>query len=350
MIPYPDQISAVEAAVRHHRGVIQAVTGFGKSVTMALLIQKLQVKTLIVVPNLELKTQLRSTFMSYFGNLDNITIENIDSKNLEKFSDYDCLIIDEAHHVAAKTYRKLNSKVWTKIYYRYFFTATPFRSRKEDTILFESVAGQIIYRVGYKTAVQKGYIAPAEPYYYDLKKVKPKGKIKKYGDMYSELIVNKEDRNNLIADLVSSLYHSNISTLVLVKQIEHGKIIQDLLNKKGLDIPFANGQDENSRIKILEFSLKEIPVLIASSIVGEGVDTKPCEYVILAGGTGKSSIQLLQNCGRALRKYPGKDSGKIIAFREASHKWFVDHFRFFYKTIAEEYDVLPEKLEVGKNE
>ncbi len=60
--PYPEQNEAARVCASKHRGCVSAVTGFGKSVTMALLIARLQVKTLIVVPNLSLKTQLKDFF------------------------------------------------------------------------------------------------------------------------------------------------------------------------------------------------------------------------------------------------------------------------------------------------
>src|SRR4051812_39976032 len=128
--PYPEQNEAVEAATRLHHGIIAMPTGMGKSITMALLTNALQVRTLIVVPNLNLKEQLTETFLRLFGNLDNVTIENIDSPRLPKATNSDCLIIDEAHHAAASTYRTLNKTAWAGIYYRFFFTATPFRSQE----------------------------------------------------------------------------------------------------------------------------------------------------------------------------------------------------------------------------
>ena len=122
--PYAEQREAAEVLCRRN-GIASMPTGSGKSITMALLINKLQVKTLVVVPNLELKQQLTSSFKSYFGTLANITIENIDSSRLDSMIDFDALIIDECHHGAADTYRKLNKTAWKGIYHRACFTATP---------------------------------------------------------------------------------------------------------------------------------------------------------------------------------------------------------------------------------
>ena len=166
--PYKEQLEACNAALKSHRGCLSMATGTGKSITMAMLIAKLGVKTLVIVPNLQLKQQLTETFKHCFGNLNNITVENIDSRSLHKQSDYDCLIVDEAHHSAAKTYRTLNKKYWTNIYYRFFFTATPFRSNTEELLLLQSITGEVIYTLDYFAAVNSGLITPVEAYYIEV--------------------------------------------------------------------------------------------------------------------------------------------------------------------------------------
>src|SRR5271166_582240 len=134
--PYPDQGLAVDLAVKANRGIISMVTGSGKSLVIRMIIQRLNVPTLVVVPNLELKRQLSESLKG----LDNVTVENIDCKSLMTARDYGCLIIDEAHHVASKTYQRLNKKAWNGIYHRYYLTATPYRTVKEEQILFEAIA------------------------------------------------------------------------------------------------------------------------------------------------------------------------------------------------------------------
>lgn len=335
--PYPEQAEAVDVAAKYHRGILSMVTGFGKSITMALLIYRLQVRTLVVVPNLELKRQLTETFRSIFGTNKNIVIENIDSPKLKTLTDFDCLLIDESHHVAAKTYRKLNKTAWKGTYYRYFFTATPFRSRDEEQLLFESVAGQVIYSVSYKDAVAKGYITPIEAYYYELPKIPVRGYT--WAEVYKELVVDRADRNDLIAELMFKLEEEKKSTLCLVKEINHGDELKRLTG-----IEFANGQDETSKEYIREFSLGALGSLIGTvGVVGEGVDTKPAEYVIVAG-LGKSRPAFMQQCGRGVRMFKDKESCKIILFKDASHKWTLAHFNAQCKILRDEYGVKAVKL------
>lgn len=338
--PYQDQIKAAKVAAAANRGTVSMCTGFGKSLTIALLIDKLQVKTLIVVPNLALKSQLTRSIKEWFGDTKHITVENIDSKKLLNSNDYDCLIIDEAHHVAAFTYRKLNKTAWKDIFHRYFFTATPFRSKAGEDILMESVSGEVIYTVDYHKAVELKAIVPLEAYVIDLPKIPVEGIT--WASVYSELVVNNEHRNALITKLLLSFTKERRSALCLVKELKHGTALSH-----GGAFPFANGIDEESQDMIDSFSSKASGCLIGTvGVMSEGVDTKPCEFVIIAG-LGKSKSQFMQSCGRAVRKYPGKQSAKVILFRDPSHRWTLQHFKEQCKVLLDVYGVVPDRLEVS---
>ena len=332
---YKAQEDATLAAVTQSHGIISMPTGTGKSLVIANIIASLNVKTLVVVPNLEIKKQLSETFKTCFGSLKNITIENIDSNALESSRNHDCVIVDEAHHEAAKTYQKLNKSVWGGIYYRFSITATPFRSNTEENILFKAIAGDLIYELKYKEAIKEGYIVPIEAYYIEL----PKQKIDAFtwAQVYSELVVNNQHRNNIIIDLMTQLDSSKISTLCLVKEIKHGE---------ALGFPFVNGQDEDSRSLIDDFNKRRIYTLIGTNgVIGEGVDTKPCEYAIIAG-LGKAKSAFMQQVGRTVRTYPGKESAKIIIFKDKSHKFTLRHFNEQCKILKEEYGIIPQKLDI----
>lgn len=332
---YPWQIEALRAAIWNIRGIISAPTGTGKSRVISLIGQSLNHKTLVVVPSLEIKKQLGEALEA----LQNVVVENIDNPNLADMTDFDVLIIDEAHHVAAKTYQKLNKTAWNKIYYRYFLTATPFRNDTEEQLLFESIAGDVIYELTFKEAVKEGYIAPIEAYYIEIPKQKTDAYT--YREVYNELVINHETRNKDIASILMRLQDGLASTLCLVKEVQHGRILSDLTG-----IPFACGEDEFSRQYIHQFKAGKIPVLIGTTgILGEGIDTKPCEYVIIAG-LGKAKSHFMQQVGRAVRKYPGKDSAKVILIKDRSHRFLVRHFNEQKKILLEEYGVIPVKLDI----
>lgn len=337
--PYKDQLKAVERLLGYYRGVCSMPTGTGKSFVIAMLLVESGLKTLIVVPTLELKYQLTESLQSLISSTEGITVENIDSTALKTAKDYDCLIIDECHRSAAQTYRNLNKAAWNNIRWRYSFSATPFRNDIEEQLLYEGVAGSVIFELSYKKATDMGYIVPADFYYYELPKIVTEGYT--YAEVYKDLIVNNDYRNALIADLMTNLYKNDKYCLCLVKEIAHGEILEKLTG-----IPFANGQDEDSRQWIKTFSSGKLKCLIGTEgILGEGVDTKPCEYVIIAG-IGKARSAFMQKVGRALRRYGDKESAKVIIFKDKSHKWSLTHFKTQCKIVEVEYNTQPIKLEI----
>ncbi len=336
MTPRADQIAAKNAALKAERGIISMVTASGKSFVIALICRDLNLKTLIIVPTLGLKEQLTESLLVALGPGHKVTVENIDSSALPGLTDFDCLIIDEAHHVAASTYRKLNRTAWKGIYYRYFFTATPFRNDDEEQLLFESIAGQVIYELDYKTAVSKKIIPPIEAYYIEI----PKQDTDAYTwkEVYSQLVVNNEIRNDIIRGALFTLAINEKSALCLVKEIAHGNKLAPII--------FANGQDDRTSSFIKRFNTREIIILIGTSgILGEGIDSRPAEYVIIAG-LGKAKSSFMQQIGRVLRPYPGKESGKVILIKDRSHKFTLRHFNIQCKILKEVYGVKPMKLEI----
>lgn len=332
---YKWQIDAVTECVMNKRGIVSAPTGTGKSRAMKLLVQALSMKTLIIVPSLEIKKQL----LEVFSDVPLVTIENIDATLLKTMVHYDCLIVDEAHRSAAKTYQKLNRTAWGDIYYRFFFTATPFRNDDEETLLFEAIAGQVIYKLDYQTAIKENYIVPVESYY--LEAPKQDTNAYTYAQVYSELVVNNTPRNVIIANLLTNLHSSGKSTLCLVREVEHGRILSELTG-----LPFVSGADDESRKYIRQFNNNNIKVLIGTTgILGEGVDSRPAEYIIIAG-LGKAKSQFMQQVGRGVRRYEGKDSAKVIIFRDSSHKFLLRHFGSQKKVLLDEYGVKALKLKI----
>jgi superfamily II DNA or RNA helicase len=137
------------------------------------------------------------------------------------------------------------------------------------------------------------------------------------------------------------LQAAEIPTLTLVKEIAHGKALEKLSG-----VPFVNGQDAESRQYIADFNAGRLKALIGTTgVLGEGIDTRPCQYVIVAG-LGKAKSAFMQQVGRSVRKYPGKETAKILIFKDKSHKWLANHFNAQKKILIDEYGSAPAKLEV----
>jgi superfamily II DNA or RNA helicase len=354
--PYLEQTAAAAAALEYGRGIIVGPTGVGKSTIAAEIIDAFRVRTLLVVPSLELKRQLTEGLREYFGQSSVgplvkgkpahlVTVENVDALDPDKVIEgIDLVLIDEFHHSGAATYRQLNKTAWSKVYFKIGLTATPFRSRDAERLLLESVLSHVIYRIEYQTAVDKGYIVPMEAYYVELPEIKMKGPAKDWQSVYKELVVERPDRNKIIADMACNLEREGISALVLVKQVNHGKLISEFVEAEGVQIPFVKGENDDNREVIQAFNKRKYNVMIGTNgILGEGVDTKPCEYVIV-GGLGKSKNAFMQQVGRGFRRFGDKVSCKIVLFYDPTHEWTMEHFRSQCQYLLDEYGITPTKL------
>lgn len=335
----PEQFEAAEAAVREHRGIIVAPTGFGKSIVAATIIASLGVRSLLIVPTLALKRQLTEDLRRFLGDevFDRLVqVNNVDAIDPKKPANVDLVIIDEFHHSGAMTYRELNKHAWKDVYYKFGLTATPFRSQDHERLLLEGVLSKVIYQVTYQKAVSKGYIVPIEAYYIDLPKVAVEGTT--WPEVYRELVVKRKDRNEIILTLIARFGTTGHSTLCLVKEIAHGRELSDC------GLAFASGVDGNSSRLIEQFNSRALSVLIGTEgVLGEGVDTRPAEVIIIAG-LGKSKNAFMQKIGRGFRRHGDKESCKVILFRDASNRWTLDHFRAQCKYLKDEYDVKPVKI------
>lgn len=338
-IAYPDQVEAVRLAGKCGRGGIIAPTGTGKSRIIAEIIALFKLRTLVVVPSLEIKRQLEEGLSEALGGSNpNLFIENIDSQRLKTLKNIDLLIIDETHHAAAKSYQTLNKTAWSSVYHRFFLTATYFRNQENEQLLFEAICGPPIFELTYKDAVDKGYIVPVEAFYWPV--IPTKTASNTWAKVYSDLIVNNLARNERIAWHLLLNAKQQIPTICLVKEVRHGKILAEMTG-----LPFVNGQDAASREHIQQFNQGSITALIGTEgVIGEGVDTKPCQTVIIAG-LGKAKSAFLQKIGRGVRKYKTKTVCHVILFKDSSHKWTLRHFKEQVNILKEVYGVEITKLE-----
>ncbi len=364
--PYAEQVEAAEAAAdpaNEGRGILVAPTGFGKSMVDAMVLDSFQVPSLIVVPRVGLKKQLIADLRRMFppelvGPLVNgkrkyfFTVENLDQLDPDvPIEDIDLVLLEEFHHSGALTYRTLNEKAWAGVYFKFGVTATPFRSDSNEKLLLESVLSEVIYRVPHDLAVEKGYIVPFEAYFLDLPPVKVTGDNPKFATVYRQLVVERDDKNEMTAKIAARLIELGLSTLILVKQVDHGHEIEDQLAGLGCLVPYAKGENDDNEPYFKAFNrLEETGLIGTTGVAGEGRDTKPCEWVVLAT-TVKSRVLFMQCAGRAARvfTYPDgrkKESGKILLFRDPSHPWTLSHFEACVQYLLEEYGVSCQKLEL----
>lgn len=284
---------------------------------------------------------------------DNIIIVSKDSiirnlKMLDKWAKNEeeiYLVIDEAHHATAKSYRRIidhiNQKELTlKIL---GLTATPFRtSKQEQGLLGKIFTDDIVYKVDLDTLIKKGILSTPICESCDtdiilgdnlgLNAIKSIEHLDIIPEDIAEYIADNKERNRFIVKTFfkNDNYKRYGQTLVFALNRTHAFTLKALFDQYGekygikagvivsgtsaefIGIDISN--KENQR-QIEAYSKGEIQILINVNILTEGVDLPKTQTVFLTRPT-ISSVLMTQMIGRALRgeKAGGTENAYIVSF------------------------------------
>jgi len=136
---------------------------------------------------------------------------------------------------------------------------------------------------------------------------------KSYRKEYEENYCGSTALLNWMQGLLTEIIPSDEQVLILVDQKDKaGKVIHKFLKKCGIENTYISGDNKNEEADavIEAFNEKEIRVLVATGVLGEGIDLKSTQHLILGGG-GKSEIKLVQAIGRCVRLYPDKPESYV---------------------------------------
>lgn len=214
------------------------------------------------------------------------------------------LFVDECHHSAAETHDSVTMKCAAPI--RFGLSGTPLdRTDGSDLRLLGSM-GPVIATVTNKELMDRGVSAKTGLIFDSLKDAGGLAYNAQYQTAYKKGIVENAELLEKVVDWTKIFYEEGLSVLVLCEEIKQGKAIDKALWEEtgGLFIPhqFIHGDLASStRSSALEdFGSRNLPVLVASRILDEGVDVPTVDALILAGSR-KSRIKTMQRLGRGLR-------------------------------------------------
>jgi len=337
------QKEAVEEFLQEKIGILQIGTGGGKTEIAIEIIRRLGVQTLFVVDKIELLRQTKKRIEEALGievgqigsgvkEIKPITVATVQTliKNIGEYSKYlgnvRLCIFDETHKVAAKSYLRISQHLINSEY-RLGISGTAFRDDGND-MMINAVTGYKCFDLSSKRLIDEGWLV--RPTIVFLKEYMDKNEIddltnkcktglinetENYADFYSQFIVKNENRNKLIYDVTEK--HKGKKTLIIVKLIEHGNILEELIP----DSKYLHGStNKTEREKMFEdFTKGELNVLISTiSIFAEGIDIPALDMVINAAAN-KGDVKTIQVLGRILRKMEGKEGALYIDFLDESN-------------------------------
>ena len=327
-----DMKERIEKALRLHRSVMaQMPTGTGKTYLLTAVIDSFVSnnsieKVWIVAHRRELVSQIDDTvrkFHSYSASNTSSLLSSVKAMSIQwLMRHYDeieeepgMIVIDEAHHALAKTYKEM----WERFPKAKFLglTATPCRlNGKGFTDLFDV----LVQSWGVPEFISKGRLAT-----YDFVSIKSDGVTQRlidslqkrgadgdYQNKEMDMLLNKKPS---IERLYRSLeeYGKDRKGIVYAINISHAQKITKLYQEHGVKAiaidsktPAAERQQD-----IEAFKKGDIQVLVNVDIFSEGFDCPDVEFVQLARPT-LSLAKYLQMVGRGLRVAKGKKNCVII--------------------------------------
>lgn len=253
------------------------------------------------------------------------------------------LVIDEAHHAVAKSYKKIIQYVadHTKSMKLLGLTATPFRtSEDEQGALKQVFTDDIVYKTDLDTLIKKGILAT--PTFIDcntniqftehlgVQALKSIENLDTLPENIANDIANNKERNRIIVEEYLHNYEKYGQTIVFALNKVHAIALNKLFNEKGkaygirsefiisevqdmiTGITISNADNER---KIEAYRNGEIQVLINVNILTEGTDLPKTHTVFLTRPTVSTTL-MTQMVGRALRglKAGGTKEAYIVTF------------------------------------
>ncbi len=331
----------VERTVHNrYRNLLVAATGTGKTVISAFDYKNFRnnsksSKLLFVAHRKEILQQAKATFQGVlkdnnFGDLwvdgleptSNeylfVSVQTLNNrlKDLKLSPDYfDFIILDEAHHGAASSYRPFLNYFQPKVLLG--LTATPERNDNEN--ILEDFCNRIAAEIRLPEALNKKLLSPFQYFgitdSIDLSKVKwEKGKY-----VVSELTSIYTKNNVRVGEIIYNLdkYTNDINDVRAIGfcvTIEHATFMAEKFCLAGLKAECLTSKNSSERDKIREqFRKKEFNYLFVVDIFNEGVDIPEIDTVLFLRPTESLTV-FLQQLGRGLRLAEGKDCLTVLDF------------------------------------
>lgn len=311
------------------KALVVSATGSGKTYLAAFDARNFDAKRLLFVVHRDaILSEAKVTFENVFGASKSYGLytgkkQDIDcdfvfatntmiSKHLDDFdkNEFDYIVLDEAHHVAASTYRSIMQ------YFNPEFvlglTATPERMDNED--VFELFDQNVPYELRLNDAINNNLVVPF--HYYGIRddlvdySIEDKNKIAKE--------ISKNDNIAFIhKEIQKHLPDDKLKAIAFCSSIAHAELMAEEFNNIGYcSVSLTGSNDLGQRLKAfndLQDEDNELQIICTVDILNEGVDIPAVNMILFLRPTESSTI-FLQQLGRGLRKYINKEYVTVLDF------------------------------------
>ena len=381
--PYPHQRRILELLQvereRHdrHRNLVVAATGTGKTIVAGLDYRKLReqyanAKLLFVAHRREILRQSRSTFRAIvrdgaFGelyvdgdrpdlwthvfasiqSLSSLSIEEIDPQH------FDVVIVDEFHHAAAPTYRRLLDHLRPRELLG--LTATPERADGVD--ITEWFGGRIAAEIRLWEALEEGLLVPFQYFgiHDDVTLEALEWKRGGYATTDLEEIYTGNDARTakVLSALVENIPNPReMRALGFCVSIAHASYMAERFSAAGVPAEALTAQTPSHErdAALRRLRQRDTNIIFSVDLFNEGLDIPEVDTVLFLRPTESATV-FLQQLGRGLRKTEDKPCLTVLDFIGQQHRRFRFDERFrglsggtrreIAKQVEEDFPFLP---------
>jgi superfamily II DNA or RNA helicase/HKD family nuclease len=362
--PWPHQTEILEKLTvereRHgrHRNLVVAATGTGKTIVSALDFKRLRSQIgnpslLFVAHRQEILRQSLSAFRQVlrdgaFGELyvdghrpDEwrhvfASVQGLAQQDLSTIDPkaFDVVIVDEFHHATAPTYRRLLEHLQPRELLG--LTATPERTDSTDVLHYFD--GHIAAELRLWDALERGLLCPFQ--YFGVSDNTDLSAIQWSRQGYDvaqleRLYTGDDARVNLVLQQLEKKLRDPgaMRALGFCVSIEHARFMARRFTDAGLPAQSVTADTDRESRKTALTGLQNgaLRALFTVDLFNEGVDIPSVDTLLFLRPT-ESALVFMQQLGRGLRRFEGKDCVTVLDFIGQSHRKF--RFDLRYRAVT----------------
>lgn len=335
-----DELDVARHRHGHHRNLVVSATGTGKTVLAALDYRRLcaslgdgaRPPLLFVAHRHEILNQALGTYRAVLGdgNFGELhvggsrasgqhvfaSIQTLSAQSqLPDADEFDVVVVDEFHHAAATTYRRLLDRLEPKELLG--LTATPERADGEavQDLFFDA---RIATELRLWEAIDEGFLAPFQYFgvgdEVDLSNVTWRRGEYDSGELEQIYTADDARVKAVLRELTRVLPDpGSMRALGFCVSVRHAEFMAARFNHFGFAAAALSGQDApEERQRVLgELKAGRLRCVFSVDVLGEGVDVPAVDTVLLLRPT-QSPVVFAQQVGRGLRRHEGKSHLTVV--------------------------------------
>ena len=236
---------------------------------------------------------------------------------------FDYVVVDEVHHAAADSYRKILVRLEPR--FLLGLTATPDRADTADILgLFDDF---VAYRADIGRGIELERLAPF--HYFGVKDEIDYANIPWRNRRFDPELLAAATQTEARMETLWRAWaaHPGTRSLVFCCSISHADFVRAWLRGRGVRVAavYAGAGSDEREASLSRLERGELDAVCAVDVFNEGVDVPSIDRIVMLRPT-ESSVVFLQQLGRGLRAAEGKRAVNVLDF-VGNHRMFLERLR-----------------------